>query len=155
MTLELRPIDTTDDDFLQALQQQDDVWEFIGALPLAAYEAGNHVFAIVDGPTQLGFAGLFKSKAAGRDDFELLCATRSEAQQHGIATQACQLVLDWGIGTAKLPRVIACIDEANHPARAIATRIGMREQGRLAGDRLLYVKDGASDAKSRKPKPKR
>ena len=142
MTLELRPLDLSHDDLLTELQQQEDVWEFIGALPLSGFETGNHVFAIVDGTTQLGFAGLFKSQAAGREDFELLCATRSEAQQHGIATQACQLVLDWGIGTAKLKRVIACIDESNQPARAIASRIGMHEQGRLSGGRLLYVKDG-------------
>ena len=146
--MELRPLDLSHDDLLTELQQQEDVWEFIGAVPLSGFESGNHVFAIVDGPNELGFTGLFKSQAAGREDYEVLCATRSEAQQHGIATQACQLLLDWALDTAKMERVIACIDEGNQPARTIATKIGMREEGRATDGRLLYVKYGKP--KSRK-----
>jgi RimJ/RimL family protein N-acetyltransferase len=148
MTVELRPLDESHLNLLSALQLQDDVWEFIGTLPLAALDADNHVFAIMEGNEGLGFAGLFKSNAAGGDDFELICATGAEVQHRGVAKQACQLVLDWAFRTAKLPRVIACIDESNQPARAIAGKLGMKELGPAPANRIIYVK-------SRDEKPKR
>lgn len=140
MTIELRRFDESHEDLLTALEQQDDVWESVGTLPLSAYDAGNHVFAVMENGEELGFAGLFKSQTAGRGDFELVCATRSEAQHRGLARQACQLVLDWALGEARMERVIACIDDSNQPARAIAAKLGMTELGRASGNRILYAK---------------
>src|SRR5262249_25547234 len=93
----------------------------------------------MQGPVALGFAGLVRSQAAGGEDFELLCALRSEAQTRGMAKQACQLVLNWAFHTAKLERVIACIDEGNLAARAIAGKLGMTELQRQAPNRIVYV----------------
>lgn len=142
MTVELRPLDPSHDALLTSLQQQEDVWEFIGTLPVSARgsERSSRVFAVMDGPAALGFAGLVKSQAAGADDFELLCAMRSDAQQRGVAKQACQLVLDWAFKTEKLERVIACIDQTNHPARTIAGKLGMQELGPQSSNRVIYVK---------------
>jgi RimJ/RimL family protein N-acetyltransferase len=138
--MELRPLDESGDSLLTSLQQQDDVWEFIGSAAFSAYEPGNHVFAIVEDAIPLGFAGLFKSRAAGRDDFEILCATRSEVQHGGVARRACQLLVDWALNTAEMERVIACIDESNQPARAIAAKIGMTELRTDSSNRIIYVK---------------
>jgi len=143
--VELRPLDASHDSLLTSLQQQEDVWEHIGTLPVSARDRSNHVFAVMDGHAALGFAGLVRSRAAGADDFELLCAMRSEVQQRGVARQACQLVLDWAFKTEKLERVIACIDQSNHPARTIADKIGMKElaiqeRGAPPSNRIVYVK---------------
>lgn len=138
--MELRPLDASHDALLRSLQEQEDVWESIGTLPVSAPDPGNHVFVIMDGEVSLGFAGLFKSQAAGSDDFELLCALRSEVQLRGVAKQACQLVLNWAFGAAKLERVIACIDDANQAARAIAAKLGMSELAPQSPHRTIYVK---------------
>ena len=138
--MELRPLkDAQHHELLLSLQRQDDVWEFVGTLPIPA--AGqHHLFAIMEGELSLGFAGLVKSQAADGNDFELLCAIRSEVQQRGIAKRACQLVLAWAFDTAKLERVLASIDDSNEPARAIALKLGMTELATRPPARTVYVK---------------
>jgi RimJ/RimL family protein N-acetyltransferase len=138
--VELRPLTDAHYDLLVALQRQEDVWEFLGTLPAPATGHAHHLFAIMEGEVSLGFAGLVKSQAAGADDFELLCALRSEVQQRGIAKQTCQVVLDWAFGTAKLDRVIACIPEGNEAARAIALKLGMTELAFRPHAGTVYVK---------------
>jgi RimJ/RimL family protein N-acetyltransferase len=138
--MDIRPLDDSHTDLLSSLQQQEDVWEFIGTLPVSSQGRRDHVFAVMEGPVALGFAGLIKSQAAGADDYELLCAMRSEAQLRGVAKQACQLVLSWAFDTAKLERVIACIDDTNQAARAIAGKLGMTELSRQSPNRTVYVK---------------
>ncbi len=138
--MELRPLDESHYDLLSSLQEQDDVWEFIGTLPVPEEGHAHHLFAIMEGKVSLGFAGLVRSRALDGNDFELLCAMRSEAQLRGIAKQACQLVLAWAFNTAKLERVIACIDDGNEAARAIAIKLGMRELCPSPQGRTVYVK---------------
>jgi RimJ/RimL family protein N-acetyltransferase len=137
--VELRPIDKSHEDLLTSLQQQEDVWEFIGTLPLTE-QTRDHVFVVMEGDVALGFAGLIRSQAAGGEDYELLCALRSEAQARGLAKQACQLALNWAFTTGNLERVIACIDDVNQPARAIAGKLGMKELRRQSPNRIVYVK---------------
>ena len=148
--VELRPLDPSDDELLSALEQQDDVWEFVGTLPLPDEENPHHLFAIVDGKTSLGVAGLVKSQALEGKDFEVLCALRSEAQGQGLAKQACALVMAWGFDTLKLERVIACIGDGNDGARSIATKIGMTEFGEGPPGMTVYVRDRGK----RKQEPK-
>jgi RimJ/RimL family protein N-acetyltransferase len=143
--VELRPLNESHQDLLLSLQRQDDVWEFIGTLPVptageAAEAAQAHMFAITEGPTSLGFAGLVRSQTIPGNDFELLCAIRAEAQQRGVAKRACQLVLDWAFNSAKLERIIACIDDGNEAARAIAMKLGMTELETRQSGRTVYVK---------------
>jgi RimJ/RimL family protein N-acetyltransferase len=135
--MELRPFGPSDHDLLSSLEQQDDVWEFIGTLPV---QPADRLFVVVDGPDRVGIAGLVKSTAAGGDDFELVCAMRSEMQTRGYAKQACQVVLSWAFDTAKLDRIIACIDEGNDAARSIATKLGMRQLTARSPSRTVYVK---------------
>ena len=138
--MDLRPLSESDYALLSSLQLQDDVWEFIGTLPDPAGGRTDHLFAIAEGQHDLGFAGLVKSAAAGGDDYELLCAMRSEAQQRGMAKRACQLVLEWAFSTAKIERVIACIDDGNEAARAIADKLGMAPLGPDRPHRTIYLK---------------
>ena len=143
--MELRPLDDSHAELLRSLQEQEDVWEFVGALPLPREEGGgggqtHHLFAILEDRVPLGIGGLVTSQGLGSNDFELLCVLRSEAQRRGFAKRACDLLLGWAFGTAKLERVIACIDDANEGARSIATRLGMKEVSAMPAGRTVYVK---------------
>jgi len=137
--MELRPLTPSDAELLEALQQQDDVWEFVGQLPEGQGDR-SRLFAIVEGPLALGVGGLVKSHALEGKDLEVLCVMRSEAQRRGLAKRACELILDWAFDTAKVERVIASIDDHNEGARSIATKIGMKELCAQPPNRTVYVK---------------
>ena len=137
--MELRPLGAADHELLASLEEQDDVWEFIGTLPLAPGE-GPPLFAVVEGHDPVGIAGLVPSRALDAADFEILCAMKSEAQTRGLAKQACKLVMSWAFDTAHLERIIASIDEDNEPARRIATTLGMKEAGTAPPRRTVFVK---------------
>jgi RimJ/RimL family protein N-acetyltransferase len=138
--VELRPLSPSDDELLSSLEQQEDVWEFVGTLPLPDGEDPHHLFAIVDGQASVGVAGLVGSQALDGNDFELLCALRSEAQGRGLAKQACKLAMAWGFDTLKLERIIACIGDGNAGARSIATKLGMTELCSGPPGTTVYVK---------------
>src|SRR5213076_3650430 len=148
--VELRALSPSDDELLSSLEQQEDVWEFVGTLPLPDEEHPHHLFAIIEGRASVGVAGLVKSQALDGTDFELLCALRSEAQGRGFAKQACTLVMAWAFDTLKLERVIASIGEGNDGARSIATKIGMTELGSGPPGTTVYVKDRGK--RNRSPK---
>ena len=137
--MELRPLTPSDAELLEALQQQDDVWEFVGQLPEGQGDR-SRLFAIVEGPLALGVGGLVKSHALEGKDLEVLCVMRSEAQRRGLAKRACELILDWAFDTAKVDRVIASIDDHNEGARSIATKIGMKELSAQPPNCTVYVK---------------
>ncbi len=137
--MELRPLGQADQDLLASLEEQEDVWEFIGTLPLAPGD-GPPLFAVVDGQEPVGIAGLVPSRALDDSDFELLCAMKSEVQTRGYAKEACRLVMKWAFDTAHLERIIASIDESNEPARRIATTLGMKATGSAPTGRTVYVK---------------
>lgn len=139
--MELRPLSPSDDELLTSLEQQEDVWEFIGTLPLPDGEDPHHLFAIIAGQASVGVAGLVRSHALDGNDFELLCALRSEAQGQGFAKQACKLVMAWAFETVKLERIIACIGDGNDGARSIATKLGMTELCSGPPGTTVYVKD--------------
>ena len=147
--MELRPLTPSDDELLSSLEQQDDVWEFVGTLPLPDEENPHHLFAIIEGQASVGVAGLVRSQALGGTDFELLCALRSEAQGRGLAKEACKLAMAWAFDTAKLDRVIACIGDGNDGARAIATKLGMTAVGSGPPGTTVYVKNRVKHKRGR------
>ena len=138
--MELRPLDSSHDALLRSLQHQDDVWEFVGPLPEMEERDTHRLFALIEGQVPVGIGGLVRSQAFDRKDFEILCAMRSEAQRHGLAKRACQLILEWAFEATQVERVIACIDDNNEGARSIATKIGMKELCALPPHRTVYVK---------------
>src|SRR6266850_4997046 len=140
--MDLQPLNTSHDALLRSLQEQDDVWEFVGPLPEREEGGGDahRLFAVIEGQVAVGIGGLVRSQALDGKDFEVLCAMRSEAQRRGLAKHACQLILAWAFDTANLERVIACIDDDNEGARSIATKLGMKELGAIPPRRTVYVK---------------
>jgi len=139
--MELRPLDASHDALLRSLQEQDDVWEFVGPLPDREEGDMHRLFAVVEGQVAVGIGGLVRSPALEGNDLEVLCALRSDAQRQGLAKQACQLILAWAFDTAKVERVIACIDDDNEVARSIATKLGMQELCAMPPSRTVYVKN--------------
>lgn len=141
-SMELLPLNASHDDLLRSLQEQDDVWEFVGPLPEREEGGGDahRLFAVVEGEVAVGIGGLVRSPALDGTDFEVLCAMRSEAQRRGLAKRACQLILAWAFDAAKVERVIACIDDDNEGARSIATKLGMQELCAMPPSRTVYVK---------------
>ncbi|HEY3219907.1 MAG TPA: GNAT family N-acetyltransferase [Gemmatimonadales bacterium] len=138
--MELLPLNASHDALLRSLQVQDDVWEFVGPLPEPGEGDAHRLFVVMEGQVPLGIGGLIRSQAFDGKDFEVLCAMRSEAQRRGLARRACELILRWAFETAKVERVIACIDDHNEGARSIATKIGMKELCALPPGRTVYVK---------------
>ena len=140
--MDLQPLNTSHDALLRSLQEQDDVWEFVGPLPEREEGGGDahRLFAVIEGQVAVGIGGLVRSQALDGKDFEVLCAMRSEAQRRGLAKHACQLILAWAFDTANLERVIACIDDDNEGARSIATKLGMKELCAMPPSRTVYVK---------------
>lgn len=138
--MELRPLDASHDALLRALQEQDDVWESVGPLPEPEEGDTHRLFAVIEGQVPVGIGGLVRSRALDGNDFEVLCVMRSEAQLRGLAKRACQLILTWAFDTAKVERVIACIDDDNEGARSIATKLGMKELCAMPPSRTVYVK---------------
>jgi len=136
----LRPLDASHDALLRSLQEQDDVWEFVGSLPDREEGDAHRLFAVIEGEVAVGIGGLVRSQALDGNDLEVLCAMRSDAQRRGLAKHACQLILAWAFDTAKVERVIACIDDDNEGARSIATKLGMRELCAMPPSRTVYVK---------------
>jgi RimJ/RimL family protein N-acetyltransferase len=134
--MELRPLGDDDQDLLASLQAQDDVWESLGALP--AQPGADHLFVVLEGGEPVGIAGLVRSPVM-EGELEVLCAMRDEMQHSGLAYRACQLVLAWAFDTAKLERVTASIEDGNAPARAIATKLGMRPL-KAVPPRTVFVK---------------
>ena len=140
--MELLPLNASHDDLLRSLQEQDDVWEFVGPLPEREEGgAGAHrLFAVMEEGVAVGIGGLVKSPALDGADLEVLCAMRSEVQSRGLAKRACQLILAWAFDAANVERVIACIDDENEGARSIATKLGMQELCAMPPNRTVYVK---------------
>jgi RimJ/RimL family protein N-acetyltransferase len=138
--VDLRPLDASHDDLLRSLQEQDDVWEFVGALPEREEGDAHRLFAVIEGEVAVGIGGLVKSQAFDGSDFEILCVLRSEAQRRGLAKRACQLILAWAFAAGNVERVIACIDDDNAGARSIATKLGMKELCATPPSRTVYVK---------------
>src|SRR5947209_12979921 len=133
--MELLPLNATHDALLRSLQLQDDVWELVGPLPETEQDDKHRLFAVMEGQIPIGIGGLIRSQAFEGKDFEVLCALRSEAQRRGLAKRACELILNWAFDTAKVDRVLACIDDTNESARATATTIGRKNNWSLRAGR--------------------
>jgi len=136
--MELRPLDSSHDALLRTLEEQEDVWEYVGSMLLP--QEGNYLFAIVEGQVPLGIGGLVKSPTLGSNEYELVCALREDAQLRGLAHQACQLLLNWAFDTGKLEHVATCIASENQAARTVAAKLGMREWRTLPAGRTAFVK---------------
>src|SRR5260370_17442333 len=94
---------------LRDLQQQDDVWEFVGTLPQPQERDPHRLFAVMEGDVPIGIGGLIRSQAFDGKDYEVLCALRSEAQRRGLAKPPCELILTGAFGTPAIHRAFASL----------------------------------------------
>ena len=72
--MELQPLNASHDALLRVLQQQDDVWEFVGTLPQPQEGDRHRLLAIMEGQVPIGIGGLIRSQAFDGKDVEVLCA---------------------------------------------------------------------------------
>jgi [ribosomal protein S5]-alanine N-acetyltransferase len=80
----------------------------------------------------VGFVALLPMPAAP-DDVELLYGLAPAAWGRGLATEAAEVVLAWGLGPRGLPRVVARADVPNVASLRVMARLGMTRVGREAG----------------------
>ncbi len=63
---------------------------------------------------------------------------------HGYATEAAQLLLDFGFGRLGLHRIFATVDPRNEASIRVLTKLGMRLEGRLR--ETMHLRDGWRDS---------
>lgn len=80
----------------------------------------------------VGFVALLPMPDAP-DDVELLYGLAPSAWGRGLATEAAEVVLAWGLGPRGLPRVVARADVPNVASLRVLARLGMTRVGREAG----------------------
>ncbi|MFC4549128.1 MULTISPECIES: GNAT family N-acetyltransferase [Halorussus] len=86
------------------------------------------IVCLKDGSEPIGGTSIFRTE---HDHGELGYWLLPEAQGNGYATEAATLVLDYAFETRGLHRVYARIVDFNEASRALAERLGFREEGRL------------------------
>lgn len=100
-----------------------------GAMLRAGADPRAEYYLVVDEAGQLvGFArlGLGGVKAA-----KLGYAIRADRWGHGLATDACRTIIEFGFTSLGLHRITAAIGPDNAASTAVATRLGMTHEGRL------------------------
>lgn len=89
----------------------------------------------------LGWVLLTPTESAG-GQVEIGWRFRRDAWGKGFATEAAKVVLEYGLNTLGLHRVIACIKPENLASMRVATKIGMRDealQRHTDGDWQVYA----------------
>lgn len=146
--LRLRPATMDDVDALHALWIEPDVrrwlWDDV-AIPRAraaeavagwtaaadAQQLGLWVVHATAGGALVGFVALLP--ADDGPDVELLYGLAPAAWGRGLATEAAEVVLAWGLGPRGLPRVVARADVPNTASLRVMARLGMTRVGREPG----------------------
>lgn len=159
--LRLRELRADDAGFLLALLNDPDFIAHIGdrgvrttaqALdyletgPLAGYrEHGHHLWLVESKPggEAAGVCGLIQRDSLPHPDigYAFLPAWRGR----GLAAEAGRLVLAHGLGTLRLPRILAIVAEDNLASHRLLESLGLRNQGlQQVGEHalLVYAIDG-------------
>lgn len=82
----------------------------------------------------------------GWDDVEIGWRFASEHWGKGYASEAAAALIDHGLATLALPRVVAVLQSANIRSRRVCERLGMRDAGpceAYGGPCVLYVRERA------------
>lgn len=122
----------------KAVHSEDDARRYLTAGPLAMYEL--HGFGLcavernIDGST-IGMCGLIRRD--GLEDVDIGYALLPEARGQGFAREAAQAVLDHGLSTIGIRRIVAITDPDNASSSLVLERIGMRFE------RHLHLADNA------------
>lgn len=62
---------------------------------------------------------------------ELTCYVTPDSQREGVATEACELLIDYGFDFLPITKVTARIFESNHASRSLAKKLGFSHEGTL------------------------
>ena len=123
----------------KAVQTLDDARRYLAEGPLAMYELhGFGLFAVERNSDRLtiGTCGLIGRD--GLDDVDIGYAFLPEARGQGFALEAAHAVLEHGLRTISINRIVAITDPDNAASTRVLERIGMRFE------RHLHMKDGAN-----------
>jgi RimJ/RimL family protein N-acetyltransferase len=146
--LTYRPPQDTDRPFLRALGEATGVREFIGGLSMPTQErdADLILFVISDNQTPIGLGGFVRSDTSESGDFELVCSVLPIARCRGFASEACEALVLWVWTARPWPRVLACVNRANHPGMAVARKLGFIEVGPRLSDANVLILERARPA---------
>jgi RimJ/RimL family protein N-acetyltransferase len=138
--LRLRSTDHTDQPLLDRLGSRKEVNRFIGRVSLA--DDRGILCTILKGEERVGQVAIVRSSALEGLDVEIVCALVAEAEDGGLAWEACELLMIWYFAEYRPRRIIACVPTASARALRLASRLGMFLLGpRPFGDQLVYSRE--------------
>ncbi|MFC4986631.1 GNAT family N-acetyltransferase [Saliphagus infecundisoli] len=135
----LRTIEEEDIDFLHEMINNPDLWQGFGAPgPRSKREVENRFEEQNSGVALLiccDEAALGRVRLVDVDknwgNAELTCYVAPESQRQGLATEACQLVIDYGFDHLPINKIIARIIDSNQSSRSLADKLGFVHEGTL------------------------
>lgn len=122
----------------KAVHSEDDARRYLAAGPLAMY--GLHGFGLCavernSDRSTIGMCGLIRRD--GLQDVDIGYAFLPDARGQGFALEAAQAVLEHGLSTIGIGRIVAITDPDNAASTRVLERIGMRFE------RHMHLKDNA------------
>ena len=76
----------------------------------------------------IGYCGLVKSTNTGEQEAEIIYALKQQYWRQGLASEAAQAMLDFGLQQCRLKRIVATIDPQNQASIRIVEKWGLKFQ---------------------------
>ena len=142
----LRDITKKDESLIEDLNRCQKVKRFIiGGLRDIGTKPSEKVIEKVietDDGVSAGIVAILKSQALCGEDHELLCALLPDHEGHGLATEACRLMLNEISHDPSVHRVIGCVHRENASSLALINRLGgtfLQHREGIDCDQDIYV----------------
>lgn len=122
----------------KAVHSEDDARRYLETGPLAMYAMHGFGLCAVERNTDratIGMCGLIRR--IGLEDVDIGYAFLPQSRGQGFALEAAQAVLDYGLDTVGIARIVAITDPDNAASSRVLQRIGMRFE------RQVHLTDGA------------
>lgn len=137
--VELRTIEDEDIDFLQKMLMDPELWRGFGAPGPRSRVAMEERFEVQNGDTALLICQDGEPEGRVRlvdvderwGNAELTCYVRPESQNQGVATEACQLLIDYGFDYLPITKMTARVFESNDASRRLVESLGFSREGTL------------------------
>lgn len=138
-TVELRTIETDDINFLQEMINDPELWQGFGAPgPRNRAEMeerfeeqnGDAALLVCRDGTPEGRVRLVDINEQW-GNAELTCYIRPESQGEGLATEACQLLIEYGFDYLPVTKLTARVFESNRVSRNLVETLGFTQEGTL------------------------
>jgi|SRR6056297_3110438 len=135
----LRTVEREDVDFLHEMLNDPELWQGFGAPGPRSRAEVEERFEEQNGGT--AFLVCRDEEPVGRvrlvdvdetwGNAELTCYVAPDAQGRGFATEACELVVDYGFDYRPITKVTARVFESNEASRALVEKLGFIREGTL------------------------